>query len=104
MPGGYKNIKGDDGNTFSKDNQPNKRRGLSLVSKLKQMLANDPETVSNILQSVITKAESGDLKAVEMVLDRIDGKPIQTIDQTTELSIREFNLEEAMKFKKSDRT
>ena len=29
------------------------------------------------------KAASGDLKAIEMIMDRTDGKPRQSIDQTT---------------------
>ena len=77
MPGGNKNIKGEDGNTFSKENQPKKKRGLSLVSKLKKMLKDNPERVTKILESVIKKAEEGDLKAVEIVLDRVDGKAVQ---------------------------
>ena len=80
MPGGNKNINGTDGNTFSSTNQPIKKRGLSLVSKLKSMLAKDPERVTKILEKIIEKAEGGDLKAIEMVLDRVDGKPKETKD------------------------
>ena len=83
MPGGKGNIKHEDGNTFSSTNQPEKRRGVSLVSKLKQMLEEDPETVTKILKAVIDKAEKGDLKAADMILDRVDGKAPQTTDLTT---------------------
>jgi len=92
MPGGNKNIKGTDGNTFSSTNQPKKKRGVSLVSKLKKMLSKDPDRVTKILEKIISKAESGDLKAIDMVLDRIDGKPTQTIDQNTEITINDFDI------------
>ena len=97
MPGGKGNITGSEGNTFSTDNQPTKRRGVSLVSKLKQMLETEPESVTKILKSVIKKAEEGDLKAVEIVLDRIDGKAPQTIDQNTTHSINNFNINDVLK-------
>ena len=97
MAGGNKNIKPEDGTPFSSTNQPTKRRGVSLVSKLKQMLETEPESVTKILKSVIKKAEEGDLKAVEIVLDRIDGKAPQTIDQNTTHSINNFNLKDVLK-------
>ncbi len=83
MSGGNKKIKGSDGNTFSKDNQPKKRRGVSLVSKIKKMLADDPKTVTKILNAMIKKAEKGDLKAIEMLMDRVDGKPKQSFEFET---------------------
>lgn len=86
MPGGNKNIKPSDGTPFTSENQPTKRRGVSLVSKLKQMLQDDPETTERILKKMIAKAEDGDLKAVEMILDRTDGKPVQhTVNENTDI-------------------
>lgn len=91
MPGGKGNINGNDGNTFSSENQPTKRRGVSLVSKLKQMLEDDPETTERILKKMIEKAEDGDLKAVEMILDRTDGKPIQhTVNENADIKPIKF--------------
>ena len=37
-----------------------------------------------IAEVILVKAEAGDLKAAEMYFDRIEGKPHQTIAQTTE--------------------
>ena len=93
MPGGKGNIRPEDGTPFSKENQPKNKRGVSLVSKLKSMLSDDPERVTKILESVIKKAEKGDLKAVEIVLDRVDGKPTQTIEQNNKHTLTEgFDL------------
>lgn len=83
MAGGYKQIKGTDGNTFSKDNQPDKYRGPSLVTKMKNMLKDDPERVTTIMEALLKKAEDGDLKAVEILLTRVDGKPKETVEVTT---------------------
>lgn len=80
MPGGRGNIKGHEGNTFSKENQPKKRRGVSLVSKLKAMLKEDPERVTKIIEAMLVKAEEGDLKAIDMVMDRVDNKPKQALE------------------------
>jgi len=79
MPGGYKNINGNDGNTFSSDNQPTNRRGPSLVTRLKSLMESDPERAEKILEALLVKAEKGDLKAVEIIMDRIDGKAKQHI-------------------------
>ena len=85
MSGGYKQIKGHQGNSFSEENQPDKRRGVSLISKLKKMLKDNPDRVTKILEAMIRKAEDGDLKAIEMIVDRIDGKPTQTADITADI-------------------
>ena len=37
-----------------------------------------------IVKKVIEKAKKGDLKAAEMIFDRVDGKPLASIDITTD--------------------
>lgn len=77
MPGGNKNINGNDGNTFSSTNQPKKYRGVSLVTKLKQRLDKDPNIADDLITAIIDKAKKGDTKAFDIIIDRIDGKVVQ---------------------------
>ncbi len=42
------------------------------------------EMAERIAQRVIEMAEAGDLKAADMVLDRMEGKPLQRVHQATE--------------------
>jgi len=84
MAGGRGKINGSDGKQFSKDYQPKNRRGVSLVTKLKTLLNEDPETATNIMKKLLEKAEQGDLKAVEIVMDRIDGKVVQPTEKVKE--------------------
>lgn len=101
MPGGHKNINGNDGNTFSSTNQPKKKRGLSLQSRLKKILKTNPERVEKILEAVITKAENGDLKAFELVIDRVDGKVTQQTDVTSKgKQIQSINPKDLISFDK----
>ena len=84
MPGGRGKINGSDGKQFSKDYQPVKKRGVSLVTKLKSLLNEEPEIATSIMNKLLEKAKQGDLKAVEMVMDRIDGKVVQPTEKVKE--------------------
>lgn len=55
-----------------------------LSDALRRELALRPERVKNIADKLISLAEDGDLTAMNMIFDRIEGKPLQTleIDQT----------------------
>jgi len=80
MPGGKGNINGSDGNTFSSENQPTKRRGASFKNKLKEALENNPERLHKIIDEQIKKAEKGDSKAFQLLSELIDGKPTQKVE------------------------
>jgi hypothetical protein len=68
--------------TLSKANKGNNHssRANRLKNKLfKEMLqevvsANDNEKAMSVIRALIQKAEEGDLRAIDIVLDRIDGK------------------------------
>jgi hypothetical protein len=42
------------------------------------------EQAERIAQRIVDMAEAGDLKAADMVLDRMEGKPLQRVHQATE--------------------
>ena len=69
MAGGRGKINGSDGKQFSKDYQPKNRRGVSLVTKLKTLLNDEPEVAERIMKKLLHKAEQGDLKAVDMDIE-----------------------------------
>ena len=117
--GGYKNIKPEEGKWFSKDYQPKRYRGKSWKTILAEKCNNnDKELVKRaeivddkgnptgkfvdvliastpqekIVRALVQKAGKGDLKAIEMLMDRMDGKPTATtevIDKTPRLSAEE---------------
>ena len=108
MPGGYKNMKPEDGNVFSSKNQPSpesksrgKRKALAIKAIASQLLEGgvkeamkelaiymgvdleeiDVETAMHLKQ--MEKAlKNGDTSAYNSVMDRIKGKPIQAIEVT----------------------
>ena len=46
----------------------------------------DPERLRRIAESLLIKAEEGDMQAIKELGDRLDGKPNQAIEQKTEHS------------------
>ena len=73
--------KGQSGNPLGRG-----KGNLSMTTLLRSALVklNKGETITpaeKISLSLIRQAEVGELKAIEMVLDRIDGKPTQQINQ-----------------------
>lgn len=72
-------IKGVSGN-------PSGKRALKLLTdRVRMELTQNPHRVTKIAESIIAKAEDGDLAAATMIWDRLEGKPLQTmeINQTT---------------------
>lgn len=71
---------------------PNSRtrllRLLELVTKMKNPVTGEDEefTIAEQLDmQIIAKARKGDLKAYEILLDRLEGKPKQTTDITADI-------------------
>jgi cell division protein YceG involved in septum cleavage len=113
MPGGKGNIKGTEGNTFSKDNQPSaqaKSEGHKRKKALKDLAdalisgerlekckviakkvgidLNDGEYTLDIAMTLrqIEKAfDEGDTRAYQAAMDRLLGKPPQQINQVTNM-------------------
>lgn len=109
MPGGYKKINGKDGNTFTKKNQPkNRGRKPSIRRQLTELLEADgkllidPSSVLAInedgsivikiptemhlamkLKKIATGSKANEaLKAIQMIMEQIDGKPKQETETT----------------------
>ncbi len=58
-------------------NPEGRPKGPSLLAALKHRLEANPEEVDQIVMVLVSMARAGDLKAVEIVADRLDGKPTQ---------------------------
>ena len=69
------------GNTYSSKN--NRLWADTLKRALMQA---DGNKIRAIAEALIEKAASGDVSAIRELGDRVDGKPTQQIDQTTEHS------------------
>ncbi len=66
------------------------KKGMSWSDVLKEMADEEIEGDANVktkMQIIASrlwkKANEGDLKAIEMLMDRIDGKAKQSVDHTT---------------------
>lgn len=71
-------VKGKSGNPLGRG-----KGNLSMSTKIKialnQIVVGEKTTLGDeIITSLTRQAKMGDLKAIEMVLDRVDGKPTQT--------------------------
>jgi hypothetical protein len=106
VPGGKGKIKGTDGNTFSKDNQPSgesKSKGRikkyllrdiaqqlltgdskDAIQDLARYLGIDPDQIdietAMHLKQMERALKEGDTKAYNAVMDRVKGKPVQAIE------------------------
>ncbi len=64
---------------------PSGKSRLKLLSDdLRRMLTQDPVRIRRVTEKLVTMAEEGDLTAIQMIFDRLEGKPHQSIeiDQT----------------------
>lgn len=69
------------GNTHS-----SKNNRLWADTLKRALLQADGNKIRAIAEALIEKAASGDVSAIRELGDRVDGKPTQQIDQTTEHS------------------
>lgn len=67
------------------------RHFSTLIKEAITKVANDTGTSDDILiiQALVAKAKDGDLKAVDMVLDRVDGKAEQTINLDADVTVND---------------
>ncbi len=75
------------GNRFSSDKQPEKNgrpRKPDLVKVLEELLTKELEsgkTMEDVLMTRLLKmAQTGDLRAISMVMDRVHGKPKEFVE------------------------
>lgn len=60
---------------------PSGKRALKvLTDRVRMELAQNPHRVNKIAEAIIAKAEDGDLAAATMIWDRLEGKPLQTME------------------------
>lgn len=67
------------------------RHFSTLIREAITKVAEDTGTSDDkeIVRALVEKAKAGDLKAVDMVLDRVDGKAEQTINLDGEMTIND---------------
>lgn len=74
------------GNTIGQAGKPKGSRHMAtLLREAITKVADDKGTTidKQIIKALYDKAKKGDLKATEIILDRVDGKPLQEIDITS---------------------
>jgi hypothetical protein len=74
-------VEANKGNTHS-----SKNNRLWADTLKRALLQADGNKIRAIAEALIEKAASGDVSAIRELGDRVDGKPTQQIDQTTEHS------------------
>jgi hypothetical protein len=55
-----------------------------------------------VVSKLLEKIKQGDTKAITLYFQYIYGKPTQTINQTTTLSVNDVDISELISFKKPD--
>lgn len=70
----------------SKDNRgaplgnQNAVKGKLFYDKLRKVLTQQPERLDRVIERLISAAEAGEAWAIREVIDRIDGKAIQSVE------------------------
>lgn len=55
-------------------------KGKMFYDKLRKRLVQEPHRLERIVNELITQAEAGEAWAVKEVIDRLDGKAVQTTE------------------------
>ena len=73
------------GKKFGTDYQPeNRRKPDTLTDVLKQLLfANDSSDLEAIAGVLISEAKAGNIRAIQLIFDRLEGKAVETINTTS---------------------
>lgn len=64
---------------------PSGKSKMKLLSDdLRRLLTQNPARIRRVTEKLVEMAEEGDLTAIQMLMDRMEGKPVQSIeiDQT----------------------
>jgi len=60
----------------------NAAKGRLFYDKLRKALTQDPQRLTNVAESLIASAEAGEAWAIRELIDRVDGKAIQAIENS----------------------
>ncbi len=75
---GHRYQKGQSGNPSGKS------KLKPLTDRLRMILSEHPERAQKIAEALISEAENGNLQATNIVLERLEGKPMQQLNITDE--------------------
>ena len=68
-------------------NQNAARQQREVTNALRRAATQNPNKLKKAAESVLNKAAEGDLAAFNVLADRLDGKPIQSVEGTGENGI-----------------
>lgn len=59
------------------------KKGYSVTEHVKALLEKDPQTMDDIVEKITTAAKQGDMAAIKVLWNYMDGMPLQATDITT---------------------
>jgi hypothetical protein len=80
----------------------NKERPFKTA--LRMALRERPQSLRRIADSLIDKAEEGDLQSIRELVDRLDGRPVHAVDRDEILILNELSDEQLLAIASGGRT
>lgn len=65
------------------------KKGYSITEMMREMMSNEPDTKEELARAVLDKAIAGDISAIKLIWNYMDGSPQQTVEtKTTDIEAR----------------